>query len=125
MAFSLNSDLPEIKISHGAVRSESGNRNCDSFSSQRLRFGSIVLESLALSYQKAYASHNEPSMTNWRERWQSWLTGWREGRRAQRPGKSGLRLLNGQSELTMYTSRKRRQQFDSKRFFPCIAESKT
>ena len=47
------------------------------------------------------------------------------GRRAQSPEKSGLRLLNGQSELTMYTSRKSKQQFDSKRFFPCIAESKT
>jgi hypothetical protein len=75
MAFSLNSDLLVIKTLHGAVRSESGNRNCASFSSQRLRFGSIVLESLALSYQKTYASQNEPSMTNWRERWQSWPTG--------------------------------------------------
>src|ERR1700741_290854 len=125
MAFFLNSDLLVIKTSHGAVRSKSGNRNCDFFSSQRLRFGSIGLESLALSYRKAYASHNEPSMTNWRERWQSWPTGWREGRRSQSPEKRGLRLFNGQSELANYTSRKSRQQCDCKRFFRCIAESRT
>src|ERR1700745_503744 len=125
MAFSLNSGLLVTKTSRGAVGSESGNRYCDSFSSQRLRFGSIVLESRALSYQKAYASHKEPSMTNWRERWKSWPTGWGDVRRAQSPENSGLRLLNGQSELTMYTGRKSRQQFDSKRFFSYIAESKT